>query len=330
MELKPRLAAELTLEYISDHIPVMIMGAPGIGKSDMIRGICREKNWGLVDMRLSMIDPVDLRGMPSVSDGKAVFAQLGELPDEKRDGKEGILFLDELPQAPMAVQNAAFSLVWDRRIGDYHLPQGWHVVSAGNRASDRAGAGRLNSALANRFAHIDMVHDLDDWCKWALGAGVPPVVVSFIRFRPGLLHDFNPDRKINPTPRTWEMAARKVGKGLSPELENAALSGLIGTPVAAELLAFLRIWRKLPNPDSVFLDPMGAIVPNDAAVLYAISGALARKVGANSMGPFIQYLSRLPAEYGVIAMKDAMRRDKTLAATPAAIEWFAANDEIYL
>lgn len=330
MELKPKVAASVIAASIAAGNPVLMTGAPGIGKSDIVRQIADARKWGFIDLRLSTIDPVDLRGLPAASHGEAVFLPMGALPKAGRDGEAGILFLDELPQAPMAVQNAAFQLVWDRKIGDYQLPPGWHIVAAGNRVSDRAGANRLNSALANRFTHISLGVDLDSWCQWALANGIAPEVVAFLRFRPELLHKFSPDSPINPTPRTWAMCARYVNAGLDPETESAAMCGTVGDGPAAELLAFLRIWRTLPSPDSVFLDPAGATVPTNPATLYAICGALARKVTANSMAQFVRYIGRLPPEYGVLAMKDATRRDNSLNSTPEAVQWFSANGEIYL
>ena len=329
MELNPKQARAVVEAQIDAGNPVMIAGAPGIGKSDVVRQIAQARGWSLVDMRLSTLDPVDLRGLPCVKDGRAVFAPMGELPDEDRDGYAGILFLDELPQAPMAVQNAAFSLVLDRRIGDYRLPAGLHAVAAGNRIEERAGAGRLNSALANRFAHVEMTVDVDAWCQWALGAGIPAEVVAFVRFRPGLLHDFNADRKVNATPRTWAMAARHIGK-LPADVELHVLAGTIGEGPAAELAAFLRVFRGLPSVDSVFLNPQSAMVPTDGATLYALCGALARRVTINTIDQFCQYIERLPAEYGVLAIKDATARDETLTKTMPVVAWLARNADVYL
>jgi hypothetical protein len=255
---------------------------------------------------------------------------MGELPDETRDGPCGILFLDELPQAPMAVQNAAFSLVLDRRIGDYRLPHGWRVVAAGNRVSDKSGANRLNAALANRFTHVDMCVSVDDWRKWAIQNGIPAEVVAFIGFRPELLHSFDVDRKVNATPRSWEMASRLIAKGIPTHLEMPILAGTIGEGPAIELLAFLRVWRNLPNPDAVLMNPDVAEIPTDGATLYALCGALARKVTIRTIGNFCEYAMRLPAEFGVLLVKDATRRDDSLSKTPEMVRFLALNSEVRL
>jgi len=330
LELKPSQARQVIEAHIDADVPVLLTGQPGAGKSDVIRQISAARNWRMVDMRLSTIDAVDLRGLPAPRDGKAVFLPMGELPDESRDGAQGILFLDELPQAPMAVQNAAFSLVLDRRIGEYHLPQGWRVVAAGNRLQDRAGVNRINSALANRFAHVAMVVDLNDWCTWALANDVAPELVAFIRFRPELLCQFEADRSVNNTPRTWAMVGKHLKRALPIGVETPVIASLVGTGPASELLAFLQVWRRLPSPDVVLLNPTGAPIPQDGATLYALAGALARRVTHQSIDAFVTYINRLPPEYGVIAMRDATARDSTLEKTAAAIRWLSDNSNVYL
>lgn len=330
LELKPTDARAVIEAHIDANNPVLLTGQPGVGKSDVVRQIATSRGWNVIDLRLSTIDAVDLRGLPVLDGGKARFAPMGELPDATRDGAAGILFLDELPQAAPAVQNAAFSLVLDRRIGEYHLPPAWRVIAAGNRLQDRAGANRVNSALANRFAHVAMTHELNDWCTWALANDVAPELVAFLRFRPGLLVDFEPDRAVNATPRTWVMAGKLLNRALPPQVESAAIASVVGAGHAAELLAFVRIWRGLPSPDLVLMNPTGAPVPSDGATLYALCGALARRVTLQSVDAFVTYIDRLPPEYGVIAMRDATARDASLEKTAAAIRWLSANSNIYL
>lgn len=328
--MKPTDAAATLQVALSADLPAFLWGAPGIGKSDIVRQAAAANNLPLIDLRAVLLDPVDLRGLPTVKDSKAVWLPMGELPDAARDGQDGVLLLDELNAAAPMVQAACFGLVLDRRLGEYRLPSGWRVVAAGNRQSDRASAQRMPSALANRFLHIDVDPDLDGWSQWALRSGIEPVLVAFLRFRPALLHDFQPDRIANPTPRSWAMANRILQSGIAGQAEMLALIGCVGEGAAAELVAFLKVWRSLPSPDAVFLNPTTSPVPDNAATLYAICGALARKVTGQTMPALVTYLSRLPPEFGVMAMKDVTTRDPGLPATPAFIAWASANADIYI
>jgi hypothetical protein len=135
----------------------------------------------LIDIRAVLLDPVDLRGLPTVEPGRAAWAIPAFLPE---DGA-GILFLDELNAAPPLVQAACYQLVLDCALGEYRLPDSWTVFAAGNREGDRAVTSRMSSALANRFVHLAFEPDLDDWSRWAMGPGdLRPEVVAFLRWRP--------------------------------------------------------------------------------------------------------------------------------------------------
>jgi hypothetical protein len=180
--------------------PAFLWGPPGAGKSQVVAQVAAALSIRLIDIRAVLLDPVDLRGLPTVEHGKAAWAIPAFLPE---DGA-GILFLDELNAAPPLVQAACYQLVLDRALGDYRLPDGWTVFAAGNREGDRAVTSRMSSALANRFVHLPFEPDLDDWSCWAMGPGdLRPEVVAFLRWRPELLHRFDPAEKAFPSPRAW-------------------------------------------------------------------------------------------------------------------------------
>jgi len=125
----------------------------------------------LRDVRALLLDPVDLRGLPFLgSDGRSKWATPDFLP---QDG-EGILFLDELNAAPAMVQASCYQLVLDRKLGEYTLPEGWAIVAAGNRDSDRAATTRMPTPLRNRFVHLEFEVDVQEWAEWAIGAEIRP------------------------------------------------------------------------------------------------------------------------------------------------------------
>lgn len=325
--------------HIATKTSAMIWGPPGVGKSAMVRQAAARnfeaKANGkrfFIDLRGPTIDAVDLRGLPTIEDKIMKFAQSGLLPIAGRDADFGVVFLDELPGADAMVQKGFLELAdpGSRSVGDYTLPEGWITLAAGNRREDRAGVGQFNSALANRFSHYTLEVDHNAWSKHAIASGWPAEVVAFIRFRPELLHSFDADRLVNATPRSWEMMLPVLKAGLDPETEMTVIAGTVGEGPAAEFVAFLKIWRSLPNPDAILMDPDSAAVPDAADVTFATIGALARKVTPQTMANLVKYLKRLPAEYGVACIADAKARDSSIVGTTAFIEWSAANSDVYL
>src|SRR5262249_30827797 len=153
------------------------------------------------------------------------------LPDARRHGERGILFLDEVTSASPTVTAAAYQLILDRRLCDYQVPPGWAIFAAGNRYGDRGLTYVMPTPLANRFAHYEVEPDLDDWIAWANTAGVDARIIAFLRFRPDLLFEFDPARNpvAFPSPRSWEYAHRALTKfGDAPELAVEALQACVG------------------------------------------------------------------------------------------------------
>lgn len=312
---------------------LFIWSPPGLGKSNLVGASTAALSMAMADVRAGQFDPVDLRGLPYKNgDGRAHWAVPDFLP---RDGS-GVLFLDELSAAPLSVQAACYQLVLDRQLGEYHLPQGWAVVAAGNRRTDRAVAHVQSSALASRFTHLELIPDLEDWTKWALKAGLPFELVAFVRFRPELLHKFDPaemdatGEHTFPCPRTLEFAGHIIARGLRPEIEGAMLAGTIGSGAAAELQGFLKVFRTLPNVDAVLMNPQGADVPTDPATLYALSGALARKATENNFDRVATYAGRLPDEFAVMTVNEAVRVSPAIQHTRPFSEWAANNSDVLL
>lgn len=319
-------ASLLALCSAERKVPAMLWGPPGVGKSQVVAQVADELGMELRDIRMTLLDPVDLRGLPRINDdGRTSWSTPDFLPSDP--DSRGILFLDEINAAPPSVQAAGYQLVLDRKLGDYELPDGWIVVGAGNREGDRAVTHRMPTPLANRFLHVEVIPDLEDWVAWALTADVTTPVIAFLQFRPDLLHKFEPKSasKAFPTPRSWEMASSILKAEAPGEVEYSLLAGTVGEAAAAELSGFLRVWRKLPHPDSVLLDPENAEVPDDPATLYALTGALARKANEDNFEAVIAYANRLPAEFSVLLVRDATRRDPALKSTRAFIEWGSAN-----
>jgi hypothetical protein len=307
--------------------PCFLWGAPGIGKSAMVRACAESNNLELIDIRAVLLDPVDLRGLPHVNgDNRAHWCIPEFLP---REGN-GILFLDELNAAPQLVQAACYQLILDRKLGEYTMPDDWSIIAAGNRETDRAVTSRMPSALANRFVHIDCTASIDDWIAWALNSSIAIEVIAFLRFRPALLHSFDPakNEKAFPTPRSWEFISNIMQANPDDSIKFELFTGTIGEGAAAEFLGFLKIWQSLPNPDAILMNPSSMAVPDDPATLYALTGALVRKASDVNIDNLMQYAGRMPAEFSVLLVKDMLRLKPALANTKAFINWSVSNQGV--
>lgn len=324
--MKPDQITQAVEAMLKASQPAFLWGAPGIGKSQVMHQTAARLGLPLIDLRAILLDPVDLRGIPHINgDGRSHWAIPEFLP---RDGA-GVLFLDELPQASAAMQAACLQLTLDRAIGDYRLPDGWQIVAAGNRVSDRAGTHTLITPLTSRFVHLDFEIDVDQWCRWALGSNkVRSEIVAFIRFRPELIHAFDAKARAFPCPRSWEFASRVVNSALPCEIELELLNGTLGTGAATELAAFLRIFRQLPNVDAVLLDPANAQVPAEASVKFALAGALSRRATDTNFDRVCTYAERLGEEISAYAVKDAIARDGSLVGTSTFIRWASDHADL--
>ena len=167
-------------------------GPPGVGKFSIVKQIAAESGWGFLDLRLLLLNPIDLRGIPypNRETRQADWLAPSFLPHVERDGAAGIILYDEITAAPRAVQAAAYQLILDRRVGEYTLPEGWRQVAAGNRAQDKGVTNQMPAALANRMIHFEVTCSLEDWKHWAIPNMIDHRVISFLNFRPELLYRF--------------------------------------------------------------------------------------------------------------------------------------------
>lgn len=306
--------------------PCFIHGSPGIGKSDIVRKVADIMNLELIDIRAVLLDPVDLRGIPSVANGKTKWC----VPDFLPTHGKGILFIDELNAAPPLVQAALYQLILDRKLGEYVLPDGWSIVAAGNLDSDKAVTHKMSTALKSRFIHLFLEVDVNEWVSWAIDNKLYMPLIAFIKFRPNLLHVFDPNSKDKafPCPRTIAFVSDLYNAGIDSEIEYELVSGTVGEGFTVEWLAFHRIFKTLPNPDMVLMNPESASVPADIATLYALCGAISRKVTENSMDRFVTYIGRLPKEFSVMSMQLAVKRDSDLVNTNGYIRWASDNQDV--
>ena len=325
-----KIAAEVAFR---NRRPILVKGAPGIGKTDIIYQAAEAAGCEVHVSHPVVSDPTDYKGMPFVVDGKATFLPFGDLQKLIDADKPLVFFMDDLGQAPASVQAAAMQLILARKINGHRVSDNVTFAAATNRKSDKAGVSGILEPVKSRFVSIwELVADLDDWIKWALNNNLPMELLSFIRFRPNLLCDFSPtaDFVNSPCPRTVANVAKCMQDGYPPELEYEVYSGAAGEGFAAELMGFLKIYRDLPNPDVIIMNPDKAEVPEDPATLYALAGALTAKAGENNFERICTYGERMPAEFNVMMVRDIISKNQELTGTRAFINWSVNNSDVIM
>ncbi len=308
---------------IRTDTPVFIHGSPGIGKSYIVNDIARQNDLELVDVRLSQLDAVDLRGIPSVSGEQTRWMPPVFLPTQS-DSK-GILFLDELNSAPPSVQAAIYQLVLDRRIGEYTLPSGWRIVCAGNRIDDRGIVFQLPSPLINRMVHLVLEARYDDFKQWAIENRIHPYVIGFLGFRPDLLSSELPDAsETNPafsTPRAWSMLSNIIGGCEDIDRLHPIIHGTVGYGAGIEFISFIKVYKTLPDIEAI-LEGKSDAVPEEPGALYALCSALIEKYREISQASnLLEYSRKLPEEFTVMLIKDLIVKDEDIAELDAFDQW---------
>jgi len=336
------LDREFTSTQSGHHTPVMLWGPPGVGKSQMVAQIADRHGVPVTDIRLSQMEPSDLRGIPFRVGEHVEWAVPAMLPNGERHGPSGVLFLDEITSAPPAVSAAAYQLILDRRLGSYEVPPGWAIFAAGNRQGDRGVTYTMPAPLANRFSHFEVDVNLDDWVAWAYRNRIDERVIAFLRFRPELLFDFDPTHNpvAFPSPRSWEFAHRGLQKfSEDPALLQGALQACVGPAAGIELHAFVSSLDRMPDLDDI-LAGKEVPVPEEIDLQYAVAAALVgrairardRASGREVYGHILTYARRFPLrEMGVMLVSDMHRAvGQELFEVPQFADWAQSVSEVML
>lgn len=258
--------------------PVFLWGPPGVGKSEVIRDITQELGGVCFDVRLSQMEPTDIKGIPffNRNNEKMDWAPPIDLPDAETCAQYPVvvLFLDEMNSAAPAVQAAAYQLVLDRRVGKYTLPDNVVVVAAGNRESDKGVTYRMASPLANRFVHLEVKADFDSWFTWAVNNNVHQDVVGYIGFAKQALFEFDPKSASRSfaTPRSWSFVSQFLKQDGITEAEMKDLvSGTIGEGLALSFMAHRKVAGQMPNPLDVLNGKVSELKAKEVSAMYSLT-----------------------------------------------------------
>jgi hypothetical protein len=314
-----------------------IVGKPGMGKSDMCYqvgtdlGIPKDR---VMAINVLNYDVVDFTGVPEIvekSDVRCTTFAPTDLFYQFREGTgPGLIVIEELAQSTHHHQTwfAGFSL--DRKTPTYRLDPQVRVIATGNRLEDKAGARQLLSHLNNRMYILEMETSLDDWCEWAMDHGIDPLGIAFLRLRPGLLNDFDPDRKSNPTQRSWTQLFMEVPTTLPTSLYLYAAQGKVGEGAGADWVAARDMMTKMPSIDVVRMHPERTEVPKEPAVQYAIATALSMTATVDSFDRDMLYVSRMPKDLQMVYVTDVINLLPKLQQTKPFIDWAIKNKDIFM
>jgi len=275
--LSPNEAKHAIRKAIKKQRPIFMWGPPGIGKSDVVKQLGQEQGREVIDVRLSLWDPTDIKGIPyyNVANNTMSWAPPSELPTDP--DSTAILFLDELNSAAPATQAAAYQLILNRRVGTYVLPKGVAIVAAGNREGDKGVTYRMPAPLANRFLHIELRVDYDDFHEWAVKNRIHEQVVGYIGFAKQDLYDFDPKSasKSFATPRSWSFVSElleddDVSEGTLTDL----VAGAVGEGLAVKFMAHRKVAKQMPKPEDILSGKIAKCEIKEISAMYSLTISL--------------------------------------------------------
>jgi hypothetical protein len=277
----PKAAKKAVQKGFSKRRPIFIWGPPGIGKSDIVKQLGEELDAHVIDVRLSLWEPTDIKGIPyfDSNDGTMRWAPPSELPSEDfaKNHKQIILFMDEMNSAAPAVQAAAYQLVLNRRVGTYRLPDNVLIVAAGNREADKGVTYRMPAPLANRFIHLEMRVDWDDYSFWATENRIHKDVVGFLTFSKKDLYDFDPksSSRAFATPRSWTFVSELLEDDDCDESTLTDLvSGAVGEGLAIKFMAHRKVASKMPDPTDILNGKVKKMDSKEISAMYSLAVSL--------------------------------------------------------
>lgn len=319
-QMGPKQAKKSIRKSIQKRRPAFLWGPPGIGKSDLVKQIGDELGREVIDVRLALWEPTDIKGIPyyNADQGKMVWAPPAELP--VNDDSNAIIFLDELNSAPPAVQAAAYQLILNRRVGTYELPKNVDVVAAGNREGDRGVTYRMPAPLANRFVHLEMKVDFDDWQEWAVTNTIHPEVVGYVGFAKQDLYDFDPKSasKAFATPRSWSFVSDLLeDDDTDVDTLHNLIAGAVGDGLATKFMAHRKIAGRMPKAEDILDGKVKDLQIKEVSAMYSLTVSLcyelkdradkkAKGWDANADAFFRYMMDNFPTELVVMGAKTAL------------------------
>jgi len=317
------LEEQLKIAY-QTKTPLFIWGGTGIGKSETIKHTAQQiakdeklefsedikddKAFAFLDIRISQLEPSDLRGLPVQNlDTKTTDWLIPSWLPQNENSK-GLIFFDELNLSPPSIQAVAYQLILDRRIGDYVLPKGWVIASAGNRIEDKCSVFEMSNALCNRFLHTTLSNpSVEDWTKWAIENNVDGRIISFLNWKPSSFNcvDNNNNKdKAFPTPRSWVYCSRLIDGRTEQRLLMRLVSSAVGEATALELTAFLKLQTKI-DFETILKNPKQVKKIDEIDLKYVLLGTISEKYRKDKalLEKILPICEQLEPEFAVLLLR---------------------------
>lgn len=326
-QVSPSQLETLLAAYIPAHLPVLVTGAPGVGKSDIAAAAAERAGYDLLISHPVVEDPTDSKGLPFPgADGQSArFLPFGDLERVLHAKEPLVWFFDDLGQASQAVQAAKMQLLLARRIGEHKLPEHVTFLAATNRRTDNAGVSGILDPVKSRFATIvELVPNVDAWAAWAVKSQLPAELIAFLRFKPDLLVAKERTRDIEnlPSPRGWGAVGKQMPV-VPAGLEAIVFTGAVGAGAATEFQAFRETFRSLPSVANVLFAPDTASIPEEPSARIGIATAVASQTTVANIDRVLVYADRMQAggdgDCATMMISDAIRRDESIVSVPAFI-----------
>ena len=330
-------ATLLTMARI--HQPVLMVGPPGIGKTDIARQVAASLGWKLFLDHPAISAPEDYKGFAFFMDGEANFFPLGQMRDIINCKEPAIWMIDDLGQAPIAVQNGIMQFVHprNRALGQHIIPDHISIIAATNRIKDQAGVVGMTTPLKGRFVTIiEVAPDIKSWKTWAITHDIDPLIIAYLDYKPEHLHAFKATKDFtqSPTPRQWEHVHNILSTNPPSEIKYDLITGAVGIEAATNFVSFQDVLTELPDLDDIEAGIGHKNKPKNNMAHYAIVGALAaRGCERNKLDQVCNYLRKFPAEYRVLWSEMWWQRNKpedeadpsAIGNSPEWMKWVTAN-----
>lgn len=335
---KPSECISLIKTAMAANRPILLSARPGVGKSSLYEQVAQETEHDLITSHPVMADPTDFKGLgfAVTKNGETIadFLPIGEMGHLVRTNRPTLWLVDDVGNAPPAVQAALMRPLLERKVNMSKIPDNVKTVAATNRRSDKTGIfGILSSVMSRMGMSVEMTVDLDDWCRWALANGVRTDIIAHKRYRPDTLvadesAPAHGDMEKTYDPRAWHFLSDLLDNLKDNSLEHIVCCGAVGRYAGNDFLAFKRIYSQLPNIDEIIMNPAKFEWPEDPATAYALCGALAAKASENTFERIAKLVNKMPPEFSVLTVKDCLSKEPKIARTRPFIQWAADNADV--